>query len=429
MNRIESMKYMLFTAALTMALLARLAAPASAAPEVVVSIKPLHSLVSGVMKGVGEPHLLIKGAASPHTFSLKPSDAGVLERARVIFWVGEALAPSLERPLEVLPKRAEVVAMTEIKGLKLLKLREGGLWEGHDDHHGKDEHKHGMAKKDDHHDEHKHAKAKKDEHHDDHKHGKAKDDHHDEHKHGKAKDDDHHAHKEAGAKDDHHDEKAGGHHGAHHHSDFDAHAWLDPMYAKKWVDAIAHQLEEADPRNKKKYESNARNMKARIDGLHEELARSLAPLKGAPYIVFHDAYQYMEKRYGLNAIGSVTFSPEKKPGAARLVAIRKKIKDTKSICVFSEPQFRPKLVKVVMEGTSAGTGVLDPLGANIPAGEDAYFTLLRNMAKSLKGCLLKNNPTSAFREPEPARPVAPYILGSRPHFRSGDWSRRRSMVL
>ena len=331
MERTLPIKYMLFTAALTMALLARLAAPASAAPKVVASIKPLHSLVAGVMKGVGEPYLLIKGAASPHTFSLKPSDAREIERARVIFWVGEALAPSLERPLEVLPKRAEVVAMTEIKGLKLLKIREGGLWEAHDDHH------------------------------DEHGHGKAKDDHHDDHKHEKAKDD--------------------------HHGHLDPHAWLDPVYAKKWVDAIAHELEEADPRNRKIYESNARNLKARIDDLHEELARSLAPLKGAPYIVFHDAYQYYEKRYGMNAIGSVTLSPEIKPGAARLVEIRKKVRDTKSICVFSEPQFQPKLVKVVMEGTGAGTGVLDPLGADIPAGEDAYFTLLRKMAKSLRTCL------------------------------------------
>ncbi|MCY3824891.1 MAG: zinc ABC transporter substrate-binding protein [Nitrospinae bacterium] len=404
MKRTLPMKYMLFTAALTMALLARLAAPASAAPKVVVSIKPLHSLVAGVMKGVGEPHLLIKGAASPHTFSLKPSDAREIERARVIFWVGELLAPSLERPLEVLPKRAEVVAMTEIKGLKLLKIREGGLWEAHDDHH--DEHGHGKAKddhhddhkhakaKDDHHDDHKHGKAKddhhdehkhakgKDDHHDDHKHEKAKDDHHDDHKHGKAKDDHHDEHKHEKAKEDHHDEKAGDHHGH-----LDAHAWLDPIYAKKWVHEITHELEEVDPANGEKYEANEKRLMARLDALHEELKSALAPLKGAPYIVFHDAYQYFEKRYGLNAIGSVTLSPEIKPGAARLVEIRKKVRDTKSICVFSEPQFQPKLVKVVMEGTGAGTGVLDPLGADIPAGEDAYFTLLRNMAKSLKGCL------------------------------------------
>ena len=400
MKRTLPMKYMLFTAALTMALLARLAAPASAAPRVVVSIKPLHSLVAGVMKGVGEPHLLIKGAASPHTFSLKPSDAREIERARVIFWVGELLAPSLERPLEVLPKRAEVVAMTELRGLKLLKLREGGLWEGHDDHHddhghGKakddhhDEHKH-AKKKDDHHDEHKHGKAK-DDHHDDHKHEKAKDDHHDDHKHGKKKDDHHDDHKHAKGKDDHHDdhkhEKAKDDHHGHHHGGFDAHAWLDPIYAKKWVHEITHELEEVDPANKEKYEANEKRVMARLDALNEELKSTLAPLKGAPYIVFHDAYQYFEKRYGLNAIGSVTLSPEKKPGAARLVEIRKKVRDSKSICVFSEPQFQPKLVKVVMEGTGAGTGVLDPLGADIPAGEHAYFTLLRNMAKSLKGCL------------------------------------------
>ena len=368
------MKYMLFTAALAMTLIARLAAPASAAPKVVASIKPLHSLVSGVMKGVGEPYLLIKGAASPHTFSLKPSDAREIERARVIFWVGELLAPSLERPLEVLPKRAEVVAMTELRGLKLLKLREGGLWEGHDDHHGEDE-------KGGHHDDHKRGMAKKDDHHDDdHKHAKGKDDHHDDHKHAKAKKDDHHDddHKHEKGKDDHH---------GHHHGGLDAHAWLDPMYAKKWVHEITHELEEADPANKAKYEANEKRVMARLDALDEELKSALAPLKGAPYIVFHDAYQYFEKRYGLNAIGSVTLSPEKKPGAARLVEIRKKIKDTKSICVFSEPQFEPKLVRVVMQGTGAGTGVLDPLGADIPAGEDAYFTLLRRMAKSLKTCL------------------------------------------
>ena len=387
------MKYMLFTAALTMTLIARLAAPASAAPKVVASIKPLHSLVSGVMKGVGEPYLLIKGAASPHTFSLKPSDAREIERARVIFWVGESLAPSLERPLEVLPKRAEVVAMAEIKGLKLLKIREGGLWEGHDDHHGEEgkgdhhnEHKHGMAKKDDHHhDEDKHGKGKDDHH--KHEHEKAKDDHHDDRKHAMAKDKHHDDHKHEKGKDDHHDEKAGDHHGDGHHDDFDAHVWLDPMNAKKWVHEITHELEDADPANREKYEANEKRLMARLDALHEELVSTLAPLKGAPYIVFHDAYQYFEKRYGLNAIGSVTLSPEKKPGAARLVEIRKKVRDTKSICVFSEPQFQPKLVKVVMEGTGAGTGVLDPLGAEIPAGEDAYFTLLRNMAKSLKTCL------------------------------------------
>ncbi len=319
------MRYGLVGMALAIALCAQPTLFASAAPRVVVSIKPLHSLVAGVMKGVGEPYLLMKGVASPHTFSLKPSDAGELERARVIFWVGEVLAPGLERPLEVLPKKAEVLALAEVKGLgvRKLKLREGGLWEGRDDDHGEE--------------------------------------------------------KQAGAKEHHGEEED--------HGGFDAHIWLDPMNARKWVDAIAHELGVADPGNRKKYEANARNLEVRIDGLHRELESVLAPVKDAPYIVFHDAYQYMEKRYGLTPIGSVTLSPEKKPGTARLVEIRKKIRGSKSICVFTEPQFQPRLVQIIMGGTGAGIGVLDPLGTGIPAGEDAYFILMRAMAKSLKTCL------------------------------------------
>ena len=316
------MRHGLVGMALAIALCAQPTLFASAAPRVVVSIKPLHSLVAGVMKGVGMPYLLMKGVASPHTFSLKPSDARELERARVIFWVGDILSPGLVRPLEVLPKKANILALAKVKGLELRKLREGGLWEGRDDDHGEE--------------------------------------------------------KQAGAK---------GHHGEEDHGGFDAHIWLDPMNARKWVDAIAHELGVADPGNRKKYEANARNLKVRIEGLHKELARTLAPVKDAPYIVFHDAYQYMEKRYGLTPIGSVTLSPEKKPGTARLVEIRKKIRGLKSICVFTEPQFQPRLVPIIMGGTGAGTGVLDSLGARVPAGEDAYFTLMRAMAKSLKTCL------------------------------------------
>ena len=306
---------------------------ASAAPRVVVSIKPVHSLVAGVMKGVGEPWLLLKGAASPHTFALKPSDAKVIEDARLIFWVGEALAPPLARPFRVIPKGAEVVALADVKvpGLRRLEFREGGLWEAHD--HDHDEHR----------EKHDHDKEK--------------------HAHGKEK---------------HHDDE---------HA-FDPHLWLDPLNAWLWAGVIARELGEADPGNREKYEANARRLKARLDALHRELRGALKPVGGAPYIVFHDAYQYLEKRYGLNAVGSVSASPEKKPGAARLAELRAKIKGSKSICVFSEPQFRPGAVTTIIRGTGARAGELDPQGARIPAGEDAYFTLMRGLAKSLRTCLL-----------------------------------------
>jgi len=337
---------------------------ASAAPRVVASIKPVHSLVAGVMKGVGEPWLLLKGAASPHTFALKPSDAKVIEDARLIFWVGEALAPPLARPFRVIPKGAKVVSLADAKGAGLTRLefRKGGLWEAHDHDHDEAKHDHGEEKRE------KAGRGR-------HEHGEKH--HHDEEKRGHDHDREKRAHDEA----DHHDDE---------HA-FDPHLWLDPLNARLWADVIARELGEADPGNREKYEANARRLKARLDGLHRELRGALAPVRGASYIVFHDAYQYLEKRYGLNAVGSVSASPEKKPGAARLAELRAKIRESKSICVFSEPQFRPGVITTIIHGTGARAGELDPLGAHIPAGEDAYFTLMRNLAKSLRTCLLQKN--------------------------------------
>lgn len=373
--------YLLMALALSILLHAQGVLAGSAPPRVVVSIKPLHSLVAGVMRGVGAPHLLIRGATSPHTFSLKPSDARAIEDAQLIFWVGESLAPALKRPLEVLPRRARVVAMAQAEGVEALRVRTGGLWEAHAHHHDA----HGGAGD---HEAHKHREA--DHGHDEDKHKEAEHDH------------DGHKHKEHGHDEDKHKEDEHGHHAdrhresGHDHGEEDrhgrdAHVWLDPRNARAWVGAIAHELGAADPRNRGKYEANARALGARLDRLHQELKAALAPVRDAPYIVFHDAYQYLERRYGLNAIGSVSLSPEKQPGAARLVEIRRKIRATKSVCVFTEPQFRSGLVETIIRGTDARTGALDPLGASVPAGEDAYFTLLRTMAQSLRACLLRRS--------------------------------------
>ena len=373
---IESMKRVLFCVILLMVFCWPLVHRASAAPRVVVSIKPVHSLVAGVMKGVGEPRLLLKGAASPHTFALKPSDAKAIEDARLIFWVGEALAPPLARAFRVIPKEAKIVALADVKvpGLRRLEVRRGGLWEAHDhdhDDHGEDKHAHGEEKRGHDHDKEKHAHGEEKRGHD---HDREKHDHGEEKRaHGEEK----RAHGEA----DHHDDE---------HA-FDPHLWLDPLNASLWAGVIARELGQADPGNREKYEANARRLKARLDALHRDLEGALAPVKSAPYVVFHDAYQYLEKRYGLNAVGSVSASPEKKPGAARLAELRAKIRKTKSICVFSEPQFRPGAVTTIIRGTGAGAGELDPLGARIPAGEDAYFTLMRELAKSLRTCLLRRS--------------------------------------
>ncbi len=336
-------------------------AMADDAPVVVTSIKPVHSLVSGVMKGVGEPELLIEGYESPHTYSLRPSEAKALQAADVVFIIDESLEIFLEKPLESLAGDARVVALLEAPGVERLAFREGGTFgtHGHDDHddHGDHGHEDEHAHEDDH-DDHGH----KDEH--------AHKDDHDDHK-------DEHAHK-----DDHDD-----HAGHDEHGEFDPHAWLDPRNAGAMVRAIAAALAEADPAHAARYRENAGDVLARLDILDGELAAELGAVKGRPFVAFHDAYQYIERRYSLNAVGSITVSPEVVPGAQRVAEIRAKLKEVGAGCVFSEPQFASNLVGVVTEGTSVNGGVLDPLGSAVPAGPDQYFTMMREMAESFRTCL------------------------------------------
>jgi zinc transport system substrate-binding protein len=169
------------------------------------------------------------------------------------------------------------------------------------------------------------------------------------------------------------------------------HIWLDPINAKAMVSAIAAALGDADPGRAAVYAANAERLRARLDRLDAELAADLAPVAGRRYVVFHDAYRYFEKRYRLSPAGAITVNPARQPGARTVRAIRSRIIDLGAVCVFGEPQFEPALVATVIEGTPARPAVLDPLGADLEPGVDAYFTLMRNLAKSLVGCLTPAN--------------------------------------
>ena len=330
------------SAILALMMLSAAASPAYADVKVVTSIKPVHSLVSAVMQGVGSPGLLVEGAGSPHNYSLKPSQAQQLQEADIVFWMGEELETFLENSIDSIAANAVSVPLLDSHGLSRLPLREGGAFDSHDEHghSGHDEHGH-----------------------DDHKdHG------HDEHGH------DEHGH------DDHKD---------HGHGEFDAHIWLDPQNAKALVNEIAEHLAEIDPSQAAAYQANASAVRERLDVLTAEIESEVASVKDRGYLVFHDAYQYFETRFGVSAIGSITVSPEVVPGAERVRELQEKIRKLDAACVFSEPQFEPKLVATVIENTDARSAVLDPLGATIPKGPDLYFTLIRNMAASLTGCLKK----------------------------------------
>jgi zinc transport system substrate-binding protein len=308
--------------------------PARAELKVVATIKPIHALVAGVMAGVGEPKLLIDGAGSPHTFALKPSDARALNQSDIVFRVSDVLEPFMIKVLTSLPKSVRVITLEDAPGLTLHKMRSGATFEQHAHDHGA---KGRQVKKADAHDHHDHGKT------------------------GKSV------------------------------ASNDGHIWLDPANAKVIARYIASVLSTEAPEHAARFKENADAVARSLDQLDAELGQTLKPIAGRPYIVFHDAYHYLEHRYGLTPAGAVTVSPEIAPSAKRLSELRKKISTLKAVCVFAEPQFEPKLVRTITEGTSARTGTLDYLGASLKPGPDLYFSVLRSLAGDFKACL--SNPS------------------------------------
>lgn len=314
-----SSKAMTALAAAAVAVLVWAAAqPALAGIRVVASIKPVHSLAASIMQGVGEPRLLIPGTVSPHGGALRPSQARALREADLVFWIGPEMETFLERPLAGLARGGAAVALSQAPDVKLLALREGGVWP---------------------------------------------------------------AHEPAAEDTGEHDEEGQG------HGDHDMHIWLDTDNARAMAAEIAAALTRIDPAHRAAYAANAKALDARLAALDEEIRTRLAPVREQSYIVFHDAYQYLEARYGLSPAGAVTLSPEIKPGARRIAELRRAVRARGAVCVFAEPQFEPRLLATLTEGTGARSAELDPLGADVPPGPDAYAAIMRALAGGIADCL------------------------------------------
>ena len=296
-------------------------------PKVVADIAPIHSLVSRVMDGVGEPKLIVPNETSPHDYRLRPADAEAIENANLVFWMGEGLTPWMERALEALSNDTDIIEFLALEESTLLSFREGALFEAHD-HSDHDDH---------------------DKDHDDH--------------------------------DDHDD------HAGHDHGEYDPHAWLSTNNAKTWLNVIAARLSSIDPDNAGAYFANASEARGEMDALDVEINTMLDPVRGGKFVVFHDAYQYFETVYDFPASGAISLGDASDPSAARVAEIANRIKSENIACVLSEPQFNAGLVKTVMGGTDATTEVIDPLGFGIEPGKSLYPKLIRAMAQSLVNCL------------------------------------------
>ena len=297
--------------------------------HVTTDIPITHSLVTRVMAGVGMPDLIVDRGASPHEYSLRPSNAASLEASDLVFWISNTLTPWLDGPLDTLANDAKVIELMDAKGVTVLAFREGATFETHSHEHGHDE------------------------------------DERDEHKHD----------------EDGHDEDE------HATVNVDPHGWLDPYNGKIWLDVIATALSKIDPTNSDIYFANATQGKADIDAAISEIDTTLAEFRGTDFIVYHDAYQYFEKRFDVLAAGSISLGDVSDPSPARIVEIREKVEKLGITCVFSEPQFNPELVRTVADGTSVTTREIDPLGTTFTLGPDFYLDVLRSIAQTMASCM------------------------------------------
>ena len=313
-----------------LAALVGIACHAYAAPKVVTTIKPLHSLVAQVMDGVGEPELLIK-QGSPHGYQMKPADAKNVAEADLVLYVSHELETFMP-PLLKKSGKEHSIEWAALPNLYPLPTRHGGMWEEGDDD-------------------------------DDHDHG----DHH------------HHEHE--------HDHEQGHDHHGHHHGAYDAHLWLSIARSKLLLEQTASELAAIDPANAAKYKDNAAQAAADLDALKAGLTTKLQPVQKRPFMVFHDAYQYFEQDYDLDAVGTVRVDPEHEPGAKRISELHQMIADHKIVCLFSEPQFPAKIVTKLAADGNVKTAVLDPVGADLAPGKTMYRQLLTNLADNLAGCL------------------------------------------
>lgn len=324
-----------------------LAAPAMAGPDVATDIAPVHSLVARVMAGAGTPALIVPPGASPHGHAMRPSEAAALDRAQVVIWMGEALTPWLADPIGTLAGDAHVIELLGAGGSSVLGFREGLAFapraagaDGHDhalDDHGDDAHAHEEHAEDEH-------------------------------------------------REDGHAADAQDHDNDHAHDGADPHAWLDPANARAWLSLIAAELADHDPENAALYRTNAAEAAVELDALEAEIAARLVAVRDVPYLVFHDAYQYFEARFGVSPAGALSASDATDPGPARVAALRDLARERGIACVFSEPQFDGARVTAIF-GETVRHGVLDPLGSAHAPGPALYPALLGDMATALEECL------------------------------------------
>ncbi|MGL5295155.1 MAG: zinc ABC transporter substrate-binding protein ZnuA [Aeromonas sp.] len=286
--------------------------------EVLTSIKPLGFIAAAITDGVSEPKVLLPTGASPHDFSLRPSDIRHINSADLVVWVGPELESFMAKPLAGHP---HTLTLTKVEGMALFNYA---------DQHTQDEHNH-----------------------------------------------DH------GTSPQRHDDEG---HSDHHHEGIDPHVWLGPPQAKVIAKAIATELSKLDPANQARYAANLAVFDAKVDAKDKMIAGQMKAVNQKGYFVFHEAYGYWERHYGMRSKGHFTVSPERRPGAKTLLAIRKALEEKKASCIYAEPQFSPAVIESVARNTGTKVLLLDEAGEQVPLGPDSYPQFMQQLADAFAQC-------------------------------------------
>lgn len=297
----------------------------SANSTVVTSIRPLGFIASAIADGVTSTEVLLPDGASPHDFVLRPSDIQKLRSAELVVWIGPELEMFLTKAITQLPANKQL-AISQLDSVKPLLIREDSNSHDHDHQATPDRHI---------------------------------------------------------ANSNNHEE----HESEHHHGEYNMHLWLSPEIAKVAAIAIHDKLLELIPEKKDKLKANLSKFEKRVAQTEKNLVRMLTPVQGKGYFVFHDAYGYFEKYFGLSPLGHFTVNPEIQPGAQRLHQIKTQLLEQKVVCVFAEPHFKIAVINTVTKNTQVRSGILDPLGIGIALGAESYEKFLTALANQYVSCL------------------------------------------
>lgn len=310
----------------------------TAQADVITTVKPLGFIAAAIADGVTTTQVLLPTGASPHDYNLRPSDLQKLQQADLVVWIGADMETFLSKSIGRLTA-AKVLQIDKIDNIQQLL---GEALHVHAD--GDHDHDH------------------------DHDHGHSHD--HD----GPPENEDEHDH-------DHHDHAHGG-------LETDWHVWFSSDISGKIAEQIAQRLAQDYPNKTDLIKQNLAEFKQGIAAKQQQLKTQLDPVKSIGYYVFHDAYGYFERQYGLNHLGAFTINPAVAPGAKTLNEIKADIQAHKAKCLFAEPQFTPRLLETLHKSTGVKLGVLDPMGEKIALSKTAYTEYLQALADSFSQCLM-----------------------------------------